>query len=116
MRSLVAGFALLFVLAAPANAAYFTMRCTIDGIDGEVDFMFDTRSPEVLQRRVDGGVLLAKYKTLEMTYAEVIFGKFALMGQPKQRFKVSRGGGPLFESLRGATWSDWKPVGQCRKQ
>lgn len=103
--------------AAPAFAALFTLRCTIEGEPHSLDFLFDTRSSEVLQRRVGADAAqLAKYKTLEMTYNEVIFGKFALIGEPRQKYKVSRSGGPIYESLNKGGWSDWTQVGTCSKR
>lgn len=108
-------FAAVVMVAAPAHAALFNLRCAIEGQEFEIEFLFNTNDDEVLQRRVGAQVQLAKYQTLEMTYAEVVFGKFALMGKPKQRYKAKRQGGPIFESIRkGSKWSDWKEVGTCR--
>lgn len=116
MRLIAVLFLFFVAMPVPAEAAVFTLRCTIAEEQGEMDFLFNTRDPEVLQRRVEGGVQLAKYQTLEMSYAQVIFAKYALMGKPKLRYKVARNGGPLFRSVRKTAWSDWEQVGTCRKR
>jgi hypothetical protein len=114
----ITGFLLATLAMAgsgPAFAATFALQCEMAGEANETTFLFDTRKSEVLARQPGRGAVLAKFETVEMTYAEVTFARYGMMGNATRKYQVSRSGGPLYESRKRGGWSDWEKIGSCRR-